>query len=331
MRLAVVGLGSVGARAARQLLSTPSVAQVAVVDPDGARAAEVVTSLGNQSLACSFGEAVTQADAVVLAAEADHVELAREAMDSGVRVVVSVADSVEQVRGLLALNDRARERGITVVVGAGMAPGLTCVLARHAALGLDRVTQVHVAKHSTGGPACARLHHRALGQAGYEWADGVWTAHPGGSGRELVWFPDPIDGLDCYRAALPDPYLLVGAFSEAERLTSRVSATRRDRMTARLPMLWKPHQEGEVGAVRVEVRGLRAGIHTTVVYGAMDRPGVAAGAVAAAAARWGMEGRFRRSGAAGLAELLNGTAEFLTELAKRGVKAAVFEGSSPYR
>ena len=26
----------------------------------------------------------------------------------------------------------------------------------------------------------------------------------GGTGRELCWFPDPIGGRDCYRAALAD-------------------------------------------------------------------------------------------------------------------------------
>ena len=41
-----------------------------------------------------------------------------------------------------------------------------------------------------------------------EWCDGQWVRRPGGSGRELVWFPEPIAGADCYRAALPDPILL---------------------------------------------------------------------------------------------------------------------------
>ena len=40
-----------------------------------------------------------------------------------------------------------------------------------------------------------------------------------------------------------------------ERVTARVAASRRDRLTARLPMLRPPHPEGLIGAVRVEVRG----------------------------------------------------------------------------
>ena len=76
---------------------------------------------------------------------------------------------------------------------------------------------------------------------------------PGGSGRELCWFPDPIGARDCYRAAHADPVLLHFAFPEVERITAKVSATRRDRLTARLPMLRPPHVGGNIGTVRVEV------------------------------------------------------------------------------
>jgi hypothetical protein len=58
----------------------------------------------------------------------------------------------------------------------------------------------------------------------------------------------------------------------------------------------------------------------------MDRPAVAAGAVAALAAVFAADGRMRRTGAAGLAELVD-PVPFLAGLAERGVRAAVFEGS----
>ena len=45
------------------------------------------------------------------------------------------------------------------------------------------------------------------------------------------------------------------------------------------------------------------------------------------AAAWLIEGRLTRTGAGGLAELVEPT-PFLATLADRGVKAAVFEGSS---
>jgi hypothetical protein len=76
--------------------------------------------------------------------------------------------------------------------------------------------------------------------------------------------------------------------------------------------------------VRVEVRGRRETGRDVTVLGAMDRPAVAAGAVAALTALWAAEGRLRRVGAAGLAELVD-PVPFLTELSRRGVRAAVFQ------
>ena len=90
-------------------------------------------------------------------------------------------------------------------------------------------------------------------------------------------------------------------------------------------MLRKPHPEGTIGAVRAEVRGRRGTGRDVTVLGAIDRPGVAAGTVAAVAALWAGEGRLQRLGAGGLAELV-APVPFLGELARRGVKAAVFDG-----
>jgi hypothetical protein len=125
---------------------------------------------------------------------------------------------------------------------------------------------------------------------------------------------------------VPDALLLVPAFPGVQRVTGRVGANRRDRLTSWLPMLRRPHPEGATGAARVEVRGRRGTGRDTVVLGALDRPAVAAGAVAALAAVWTVQGRLRRHGAAGMAELVE-PLPFLLELARRGVRAAVFEGA----
>lgn len=329
-RVVVVGAGAVGARVARQLVSAEgaAVSELVVVDVDARRSATVATSLGGPARSAAWDAAhLDGADAVVLASPSGHRAVAEDALERGAHVV-SVADDVAQVRSLLALDAEARERGLHVVVGAGFAPGLACVLARHAASGFDAVDEVHVAKSGTGGPACARVHHRALGSWAIDWRDGAWVRRPGGSGRELAWFPDPVGGSDCYRAALPDGLVLVPAFAGVRRVTARVAATRRDRLTARLPMLRRPHPEGVIGALRVEVRGRRGRATDVRVLGAIDRPAIAAGAVAGLAVEWAVDKRFARSGAAGLAELVDEPVPFLSELARRGVRAAVFEGVS---
>lgn len=329
MRAVVIGAGAVGSRAARQVHSTDGVDSITIVDRDENLAHRVAESLGSPAdtaPAAATIDALDGADVVLLCLPGGHRTLAEAALERGAHVV-SCADAVGEVRDLLDLDAEARERAVSVVIGALFAPGLTDVLSRHAASRFDVVDEIHVASFGTGGPSCARQHHRALGGAALDYRDGAWVRRSGGSGRELCWFPDPVGGQDCYRASLPDALLLVPAFAGVRRVTARVAASRRDRISSWMPMLRPPHPEGTVGAVRVEVRGRRGTATDAAVLGAMDRPALAAGAVAAVASMWAAENRFTRPGAAGLAELVGDAAPFLRELARRGVKAAAFEGA----
>lgn len=326
MRIAVVGLGAVGSRAARQLASTDGVTEVVLRDRQASRIEEVASSLGE--VACAeYGpyRSVVEADAVILATPAGAQADEAAALVGAGRPVVSTSDAIPDVTALLDLGPEAAARGITVAVGAAFAPGLSCVLARFAADGFSEVDEIHVARVGTGGPACARQHHGSLGGVGIDWRDGGWVRRPAGSGRELCWFPDPIGAEDCYRAALSDALLLVPAFPGVSRVTARLAANRRDRLTGWLPMLRPPHPEGGLGAVRLEVRGRRGQGRDVQVLGAMDRPGVAAGAVAALTAVQAATGRLKQVGAAGLAQLVD-PGPFLQELARRGVKVARFDG-----
>lgn len=328
MKVVVAGLGAVGARAARQVMGPDTHSELVLVDTAAERAEAVATSVGPPATVASWGAtALEDADVVVLAGPSGHPAMARTALAAGAHVV-SVGDDVAEVRRLLALDDEARGRGRVIVVGAGFAPGLSCLLARHAGTSFDMVEEVHVARAGTGGPACAARHHEALRGEAVDWRDGVWTGRRGGSDRELCWFPDPVGARDCYQAAVPDALLLVPAFPGVERVTARLAASRRDRLTARLPMLRRPHPEGSLGALRVEVRGRRGLATDSQVLGVIDRPALAGGTVAALAARWAVNGRFARVGAGGLAELVEDPVPFLQELADRGVRAAVFDQST---
>ena len=326
MRVAVIGVGAVGARACRQLLTVASVTELIVVEPREDAADRVVAALGERARVSTRWERES-IDAVLVSHDGgDHAEFAARAVQRGAHVV-SVSGSIDDVEALQRLDGRFRDAARHLVIGAGFAPGLTDLLAIHAAAGLDSVDEIHVAKRGTGGPACAREHHQAFQVEGREWRSGAWAGVRQGSGRQLCWFPEPIGALDCYWAAVADPLLLHATFPDAARVTARVAATRRDRLTAPLPMLRKPHAEAGAGAVRVEVRGHRGGVAEVVVLGAMDRPSVAAGAVAALAIEAALTGTLRRVGAGGLGELADAV-PMLSELARRGVKAARFDGTS---
>lgn len=327
VRVVLVGAGAVGLRAARQLFSVATVDELVVADVDHAAQAAGAESLGPPARTQRGDDPdLEEGDVLVLAAPCRQRLLAQQALEGGAHVV-STSDAIEDVKALLDLDAEARERRRHVVVAAAFSPGFACVLAAHAATRFDHVDEIHVSKVGTGGPACAHQRHRALGEAGADWYDGAWVRRRGSSGRALCWFPDPVRGVDCYRGSLPEPVLLEAAFPGVRRVTARVGANRRDRLTARLPMLRRPHPEGALGALRVEVRGRRGRAHDEYVLGAVDRPAVAAGTVAALAAAWIADGRLARHGAGGLAELVEPT-PFLAALAERGVKAAVFEGSS---
>jgi len=326
MQALILGAGAVGARVARQLLVADTVDRVVLRDTSADRLAWASRTLGDRaSIQHHPFPSSMDADVVVVASpRGTQLAAAQAAMAAG-RPTVMVLDDLAETVAVLGLQPADRRAGAPVVVGAGFAPGLSCVLAAHGMAWFDEVEELHVAKMGTGGPACALVHHRALSRLSYDWRDDNWVRRPGGSGRELYWFPEPVGPHDCYRAALPDPILLHHAFPSVEWITTRMAATRRDRLTAPLPMLIPPHAEGGSGAIRVELRGRRGSAQDVVVLGTAARPAVAAAAVAALTVEWVLDDRLLIRGMAGLAEMVEPVA-FLTELSGRGVKSEIFEG-----
>ncbi len=297
---------------------------MALIDDAPGAAASSAANLG-PNVTVAVARDLENADAVVIATRAgSHAEIAQRFLTSA-PVIISVADSIDDVRGLLDLDGQARADGCRIVVGAGMMPGLSDILASHGKRWFDDVREIHVSKFGTGGPDCARQHHRALKGRCFDWRDGQWQRRPGGSGRELAWFPAPVEAADCYRAALADPLLLVRVHPDVERITSRMAATRRDRLTMQLPMLRTPHPEGLLGAVRVELRGVHDGAQLELVLGCAERPAVTAGAVAATAVE-SMHGQEGEPGAKGLAEWVDARS-FLHRLRNRGVRSEIFVGA----
>ena len=334
VRVTVVGAGIVGVRAARELLGAgpdgrPATAGVTLVSRRPDRLEELARTSTNEVtfLSAETGEPDLDADVVLVARESSaQVAVAERALRSGAHVVCT-GDDPDDVRALLGLDAVARAVGRTIVVGAAMSPGLTCLLARHGAALFDVVEEIHVARQGAGGPGCARQRRRALRGTGTEWRDGEFVRRAGFSGRELCWFPDPIGGRDAYLADLAEPELLAAAFPGLRRASSRLAATRRDRFLVPFPMLIGPPVEGAPGAVRVELRGRRDGRRVDVVYGVLDRPSVAAAATAAVVSLHLGGGGALPAGAMGLASV-DDPLPLLRELARRGVRAATFEGAS---
>lgn len=222
---------------------------------------------------------------VAIVATAPHEQVARcEALIAAGVPVVSVAGEPDVVQALWSLGESPRCT-VPLVVGAAFAPGLSSLLAACLMQRVDVTHEVHFASFGTGGPACARAHHRAMSSPAAEVREGRLHRPRSGTGRQLVWFPEPVGGADCYFGGLADPFLAHRAFPTIDRVQARQAATRRDRLTSRLPMLRPPHAEGLLGATVVEVRGVCDGKVEHVALGASAPQATGAAHVAVAMAR----------------------------------------------
>jgi hypothetical protein len=325
-----VGAGAVGARAARQLVDTPGIDRVLVADVDDRRLAAVGHALGRRAETVDYVPGSPLPDGVAAVATAlppgPDVAVARRAIASGV-ACASALDDHDGIAALLGLDDEARAARVVVAAGCGLAPGLADVLARHAAGTLTRVDEVHIARSGVAGPVSRATVRRAHRDRPAEWRDGVWQRERRG-GPELVWFPDPVGVRECDPVAAGTA-LVVAAFPGLAR-----TSTRLDEPPGRsfANVMTRRVVDDGWGAVRVEVWGWRGSARETIVYGVIERTAVAAGtvlAVTAARLAGALPALSLRPGSEygvqGLGALFD-PPPFLAELARRGVKAAVFEG-----
>ena len=327
MRIAIFGAGLVGQRTAMALRAHGF--------DDIALISQTREALPFDGVTVGQGwphPAAQGADIVVLATESSHQPaMAAQLVKSGTHVVTT-ADNPADIKRLWALDKTATQAGATLVIGAAYSPGLSTLLASYLVRTLDSVDTISTAQFGTGGPACAHEHHRAMGSTAHEVHEGVLRTSRGGSGRELVWFPDPVGAADCYRAGLADPFLLHQAFPTVRRVESRQAATRRDRLTSRLPMLRPPHAEGLVGAVWAEVRGH---IDGRVEHRAMAATAPQATGTGAMAAAFCYELAGKLSGEAGEREIRSGSESAassqnvvsLMQLVSNDVRLWAYDGS----
>ena len=322
--IGIFGPGVVGARVAESL-SIESQSSIAVYDSSQIVAQRLARRLSetNSLIKATNRSELHRAKVVVLAGPLPHTPVAKEFLGKGVSIV-STSDDIADCLNLLSLSDLATENKATLIIGAASSPGMSGLLVRNLSKAFDSIDEVHIALHGTGGPACARQHHRALSGQSIGWHDGEWLRRPAGSGRELCWFPEPVGAYDCYRGELPDPLLIKRAFPELVRVTARVSATRRDRVFARLPMLIPPRAEGGMGGLRVEVRGTKNGERVVDVVGVAERVGQVAGVVSGCVARSISVGEISQPGAFVLGESSLPNEALLSRVMASGVQAHSF-------
>ncbi len=326
MRALVLGAGAVGTKVAQQLLSSNTVDKILLRDIAPEKLGIASKTLGSRVEVEHFPFPQNMdADVVVVASpRGTQLEAVKKAISLR-RPTVVVSDGLSETVSILNLEKEAFELGVPVVVGTGFAPGLSCVLSAYGKTLLEQTEEIHVSKMGTGGPACALVHHRALSRMSFGWREDKWDKRLGGSGRELLWFPEPVGPQDCYHAALSDPILLHNAFPDVSRISAKMAATRRDRFTAFFPMLTPPHNEGGIGAIRVELRGNKNGVQENIVLGVSEHPASAAAAVTALTTEYLLKQKINLNHMSTLALIVE-PSEFLSELTKRSIAVEIFEG-----
>lgn len=324
--IVLIGAGAVAVRAARQLVDTPGLDRLVIASRDDADARRLARAVGAETISLDRALDTDPSACAIAIPGPVGVEMIRMAIDAGIPAA-SCADDAPAIRKLLELGPRAFDRDVMAIAGCGMVPGIADVLARHAADGLEDPDEVHVARVGVAGAACRAALRDAVGADAREWREHSWHV-PERRGPQLVWFPEPIAAREC-TAVDGGVELLRGAVPEARDITVRAEEPSRGSRSR----TFRARRPGdEFGGVRVEVWGWRAGVRTSVVYGAIERPAIAAGTtLAVSAARLAgllpsIGVRAERGGVRSIGATLE-PASFLAELAHRGVKAAAFEGA----
>ncbi len=208
MKILVVGTGAIGIVVASELAKNPEVKEVRIADINLERAERLRDCLKSEKVAAHRVDAGKAEDTVRVAEGVDvivNTTLPRfnlTIMDAALRVKANYVDLAMHDNSSflkqLDLDDKWKEAGLTALLNAGSSPGITNVLAAHAADRLDRVDAISIrifdsveSKEivSTWSPE-VMWDDMATEPVVYE--NGEFKRVPLFSGEETYNFPDPI-------------------------------------------------------------------------------------------------------------------------------------------
>ncbi len=313
MRISVLGgAGEIGRHVVEHLLERSDVS-VIVADVREESGARLAQKLGPR---VSFhqmdaGRARTVIRAVERSAVAINcigpayrfaLPIAKAVLDAGVSGV-DICDDATPVEGLLALDAKARRRGLVYLTGMGWSPGITNLLALKASRQLDRTEAIHVrwlgsAADASGVAVIKHLLYCAVGNVPC-FRGGKWIRVPALSEPEVVQFPYPLPAISVAHTGHPEQVTLPRTIPadevtckgavlprlamEAVRVSSRLKLIRDDiaieqaaALIHRAGALLHPNLARRISgtqrsAARVDVIGVKGGQRRVITYSLMDR------------------------------------------------------------
>jgi saccharopine dehydrogenase-like NADP-dependent oxidoreductase len=299
--------------------------------------------------------ATDEADVVVNAAGPGYLHetlVANAAIDAGASYV-TLNDDVAPHDAVRARSNDASQRGVTLVGGAGVGPGLTDLLTARAAAAFDTIDEIELAIGSASGdPAgdATTLHflYMIASQSRYVTEGRIVSDRPLRAPK-YVYFPEPVGWVETFLVDHPE---VATAFSKwgPRSVTFRFGLTETAAMDAARaavalgivrshagrkaflklaeptrPILEQlPPRGAPWSSLRVDVRGRKDGRTSTITYGAVDHLANVASALLSYTALELGSGRVSSPGFHSMDELFQPD-DVLRALAGRGVRFARLE------
>jgi len=219
--VALGGAGVMGTELLRQIIKR-SDAEIVVADASAKALKRSVAEFGTRISATEIN--VNDHDALVKLLKGASVavntlgpfykfgnRIVKACIDAGVNFL-DIDDDFDATKDCLELNEAAKSAGIMAIIGCGASPGITNIIAKHAADKLDKVDDIRIYWAQSGidptGPG-AMLHwfHITAEQIPI-YRDGKWVDVKGFTEPEVVEFLPPIGRQTCYYTGHPEPVTL---------------------------------------------------------------------------------------------------------------------------
>jgi saccharopine dehydrogenase-like NADP-dependent oxidoreductase len=247
MRVIVLGgCGAMGSEVTRDLARTSDFEEITVADADLARAEALVDELGGGRLRAARVDA-TDEDALARAlagysvvANCTTYHFGVTATKAAIRARVSYLDlgGLFNTPRQLELDEEARRAGVTICLGCGATPGVTNLMARHAADRMDAVEEVHIAFATyraiapSPGLLDTVLDEFSPGSSRFFWRDGALVEVPAFSGARAVRFEPPVGEVETYYVPHSETHTIPRFLGKGVRLVDVRGTWRPEIMTA---------------------------------------------------------------------------------------------------
>lgn len=156
-----------------------------------------------------------------------EVPVALAAIETQVNLI-DINDDYETTFEMFKLDQPAKEAGIVIVLGLGASPGINNVFVRAAADQLDWIEEIHTAWVMSGADpgGLALTYHllQSLSDKALTYFEGTFKEV--GSfvdGRERITFPDPVGDQLVYHIGHPEPITLARSFPEARVINDKAT------------------------------------------------------------------------------------------------------------